>query len=143
MVWLARESEVSAATAKHPRSPKANVIRDALGLLHHSDDCLLCEIVVKPSEHPLNKVRRPTAFDGGLNMVFRSNAQREEVGRAINLANYKPELSEIVSSPLTLGPSHKLKSLGRIGKSANFSWTKLARQALEVRIDGVCSDLRA
>lgn len=143
VVWLAFDSELTQIMHSAAVGHAGNVVRDALGLLHYQEDQYLCRIVLPSSDVGGMGKRRPTAFDAGANLVFRSNKVNETFGRAIHLATGMPSLREVVTAPVPLTPAHTMEAIGRISQSAAFSWSDMARSTDPLRIDRTVARFRA
>jgi hypothetical protein len=143
MVWLTRASELNNVLTSYTVGipTEADLARDALGLLSYDSDDYLCSIELEVADINWGALRRPSAFDGGMNLVFRSNEIVEPEGRAIHLGSHDPELPELLSAPITLTAHHMPRGLGRVSCSSGFSWAKLAKTVKNTRIAAVSGEI--
>lgn len=140
MVWLTFDDEITGLLRSG--TYQADEIRDTLGLLHHNQDVFLCRILI-PSERAVKVIkRRPTAFDSGANLVFRSNELSENTGRTLHLQSGLPAVREMVSAPISLASSFELTPIGRLGATAGFSWRSLAAKTKPARITRTLNRIR-
>ena len=140
IVWLAFDDEITGLLRSS--SNGADEVRDTLGLLHHNQDVFLCRILI-PSDRVAGIVkRRPTAFDSGANLVFRSNELPETAGRTLNLQSGLPAVREMVSKPIPITPAFELTPIGRLVATTGFSWRSLAAKTNPARITRALSRIR-
>lgn len=135
VVWLTKKLGICGHTPAGEQSTEADVVRDRLGLLSQTQDNFLCRVDFAPTEIDPRQLRRPTAFDGGFNLVFRSNVVREGHGWALDLRTSAPTCVEAVHPSIPLTGRHKFEPLGRVSYLPPFSWAALAKSADVTRID--------
>lgn len=99
-------------------------IRALLGLLHYQGPQTLCVFSV-PLAVVEGNLRRPNAFDGGINFIFKSNDNlAEPYGRAVDLETYHAGGIEMVTSPVSL---HNATLLGwrKLNYSIRVDWERI------------------
>ncbi|MCR6659808.1 MAG: hypothetical protein NVV72_10825 [Asticcacaulis sp.] len=102
-------------------------IREILGLMGYGSDEWLCVLSV-PLTAVAHDVRKPNAFDGGLNMIFRSNpVAAEPYGRAINLKNYENEYIEVVSGPIDFTQVGEVLLHGQLSSRSSVAFAELTK----------------
>jgi hypothetical protein len=145
MVWLGFDDEITEVLAQAAADgrPGATAVRDALGLLHYHGSDYLCRMLLTDRGADGVKKRRPTAFDGGASLVYRSHEDTDPVGRAVHLQSHVGSLPELVAPPVPILNGDKMMEIGRVSRSTSFDWSKLANTTDPGRVDSTAMRIRS
>lgn len=121
MVWLAPQTDVDKCSVSG--LPTADRLRDYLGLSHFSEDEFLVSIRFSGITG-ISSLRRPTSFDAGANLVFRTDANIRKYGYTVDLGSYSPGSREVLSEPISASMTVSAAGLGEISSTPNVNWTE-------------------
>lgn len=124
MVWLAPYTDIlSEFTAGFP---SADELRSFLGLSHFNQDEVLVNLQFSGGIMKTYQVRRPTSFDGGPNLIFRTDKSSRKHGYAVNLVGLSDGAREVVSEPIAAAEVASCKVVGQVRTMPPIDWSDVA-----------------
>lgn len=125
IVWLADGDDLARPLAACPPDEQASLVRDLLGLAHHADNQLLIAQVVPSACLTTDALHKPTVFDAGTCIVYKSTPDPRAPGRTVDLRSLAEGVSEYVTAPILFSSNIKLVMLGRITHRGSIRWADL------------------
>jgi hypothetical protein len=124
MVWLAPLDDILSGFTG--LLPGADELRSLLGLSHFVEDQVLINIRFKPELVQIYPLRRPTALDGGPNLIFRTDTSRRKYGYTINLVGLANGAREVVSPPISTRDVVDCALAGSVQEMPSINWSDVS-----------------
>lgn len=137
ILWLAPGDELDGHLAACRVDKRASLARDLLGLAHHADDQLLIAQVIPSACLTTHALHKPTVFDAGTCIVYRSTPDPSAPGRTVDLRSLTEGVSEYVAAPIVFSSDINLIMLGRITHRGAINWNDLCSPARDEDISRV------
>lgn len=128
MVWLAPYTDILHEFAS--TFPDADALRSFLGLSHFTQDEVLVNLQFSGSVTKSYEIRRPTSFDGGPNLIFRTDDTKRKHGYTVNLVGLTEGAREVVSEPIEARAVETCKIVGPVETMPSIDWSNVARSCV-------------
>lgn len=124
MVWLAPLSDIKGRFGA--TIPEPDELRSYLGLSHLNGDDVLVNIEFDTKSITSQTLRKPTAFDGGPNLIFRSDDSTRKHGFTVDLVDLSNGSKELVTDSIPAKYTKRCRIIGQIKSMPAITWKEVA-----------------